>query len=407
MSESTFDPAARYGAQLDALFQRTRTSSLLALAPIVLLAGMHVGHAPLGPVLMWTLAILGVYAVRIGIAHSYLTRPRNAEPSPLWLDVETMAAAAAGTGWGSMLFLLDTARLDMLFAVKLAFIAGVCAFAMNSMAIVRFIYFTFLLPIYLVATAYALMETPFLDAGARYGLVATVTLFMALLLIMSTSVSRLMNEALTQRLAYADLADRLEASLAAEHEAREQLEKQALQMEAAHLRQHAYATHDPLTRVFNRYRISESLVRELHLLRRYRIPVSALVVEIDGYADFCAHHGQARGDELLVSFATFLAGDLREIDYVGRWGGEKFCCALPRTDDQEALECAERLRRRVAGHAFIDDLPELAVTATFGVTTAGEGDDPERLLARADAALYEARRRGHDRCAAITADQAA
>ena len=71
---------------------------------------------------------------------------------------------------------------------------------------------------------------------------------------------------------------------------------------------------------------------------------------------------------------------------------------LPRTSDSEALECAERLHRRIAGHAFIDDLPELVVTATFGVATAVDGDDPERLLARADAALGEARRLGRDHC---------
>ena len=96
-------------------------------------------------------------------------------------------------------------------------------------------------------------------------------------------------------MAFVDLAAQLESSLTAEREAREQLEQQALQLEATHLRQHAYATHDPLTRVFNRYRISESLVRELHLLRRYQILVSVLVVELDGYAEFCSRYGQARG----------------------------------------------------------------------------------------------------------------
>ena len=136
---SGFDPVARYSAQLDALFRRTRTSSLLALPPIALLAGLHVGRVPTGSILMWTLAILGVHAIRIGIAHGYLTRPRDGDPSPLWLDVETMATAAAGTSWGAMMFLLDSGRLDMLFTVKLAFLAAACAFTMNSMAVLRFV----------------------------------------------------------------------------------------------------------------------------------------------------------------------------------------------------------------------------------------------------------------------------
>jgi diguanylate cyclase (GGDEF)-like protein len=398
MNDTHSDASRRTATQLEALFRRTRLSSLLALLPIVLLAGLHVGHVATGTILAWAATMLAIYAIRIAIAHGFLTRPSGGEASPLWLDVETMATAAAGAAWGSMLFLLDSGRLDMLFTVKLAFLAAACAFTMNSMAVVRFVYFTFLMPIFVAVCAYALMEAPFLDTASRYGLIASATLFFTLLLAMSTSVSRLINESLMQRLAYADLAAQLDTTLAAERALREQLEQQTRQLEATHLRQHVFATHDPLTRVFNRHRICEALVRELHLQRRFRIPVSALIVEIDAYAEFCAAHGQARADELLVAFATFLAADLREIDYVGRWGGEKFCCALPRTDGREALECAERLRRRIAGRAFLEAQPELQVTASFGVSVAVDGDDPERLLARADAALYAARRDGRNSC---------
>lgn len=403
MTDTSSNAAFRYSTQLEGLFQRTRVASLLALPPIILIAGLHFGQVATASVAMWAVPMLGVYALRIAIANAFLTRPRGGEASPLWLDVETMATAAAGAGWGAMLFMLDTGRLDMLFTAKLAFIAAACAFTMNSMAVIRFVHFAFLLPIFVVVSAYALMETPFLDPPSRYGLIASASLFFVLLLIMSTSASRLINAALMQRLAFAELADKLDTALAAERELRGQMEQQTRQLEATHLRQHLFATHDPLTRVFNRHRISEALVRELYLQRRYQIPVSAAVVEIDGFADFCIRHGQARGDELLVAFAQFLAADLREIDYVGRWGGEKFCCALPRTDGREALECAERLRRRIAGHAFVDSLPDVVVTATFGVSAAVDGDDPERLLSRADAALYAARREGRNCCKQLTA----
>ena len=399
------DTPAFQAAQLDALFRRTRTSSLLAIAPILLLAGLHAGRVPLGSLLTWTCTMLAVYAVRIAVAHACLTRPQREEPTPLWLDIETMTTAVAGGGWGAMLFLLDTGQLDLLFTVKLAFLSAAAAFTMNSMAIVRFVYLAFLLPLFAVIIGYALMEAPFLDNSGRIGLIAAAVLFFVLLLIMSASVARLGSEMLHQRLAYADLAERLEVALASEQSARTQVEQQAQQLESTHIRQHVFATHDPLTQVFNRHRISESLVRELHLWRRYRTPVSALVVEIDGFAEFSATHGQARADELLMSFATFLAGDLREIDYVGRWGGEKFCCALPRTDGKEALDCAERLRRRIAGHAFIASLPALEVTACLGVSPAVDGDDPERLLARADAALYRARQRGPNHAERLDAGQ--
>jgi diguanylate cyclase (GGDEF)-like protein len=293
----------------------------------------------------------------------------------------------------------------MLFTVKLACLAGACAFTMNSMAVVRFVYLAFLLPVYAIVVGYALMETPFLNPVERYALIASATLYVTLLLIMSSSVSRLMNESLTQRLAYAELADRLEQALDAERETRMQLEQQSQRLEATHLNMHSFSTHDPLTRLFNRHRISEALVRELHLRRRYQIPVSVLVVEVDGFADIHERYGLARSDELLISFATFLAADLREIDYVGRWSGEKFCCVLSRTDGREALECAERVRRRVEGRCFIESLPELVVTASFGVSPAVEVDDPERLLARADAALYEAKRNGRNRSHSLAEDE--
>lgn len=396
MVEPTPDAARLYSAQLDALFRQTRTSSVLSVAPILLIAGLHYGHVATGLMVMWAVAMLGVSGIRFLIAQTYLTKPPAPEPSPLWLDVETMAAAAVGTGWGASLYMMNTGQLDMLFAFKLAYIGAACAFAINSMAVVRFVYAAFLLPTIAVLCGYALMETHFLDTGSRYGLITAALMFLGLLLVMSSSVSKLTNEALKQRLAYADLAARLKISLDNERASHSQLEQQARQMEATHLKLHVFATHDPLTRVFNRHRISEALVRELHLRRRYQIPVSALVIEIDDYAGFSERHGQACCDELLVAFATFLAADLREIDYVGRWGGEKFCCVLPRTDGREALECAERVRRKIEGRCFIDTLPDLVVTASVGVSEAVDGDDPERLLARADAALHAARREGHN-----------
>ncbi|MCP5268370.1 MAG: GGDEF domain-containing protein [Zoogloeaceae bacterium] len=393
-----------YSAQLEALFTRTRTSSALAILPIILLAGMHFGHIASNLIFMWGVALLTVYAIRIAIAHGYLNRDRSKEASPLWLDIETMATAAAGGGWGSMMFLLDTGQLDMLFTVKLAFLAAASAFTMNSLAVIRFVYLAFLVPVFTIVSLHALMETPFLDTGSRYGLIASATLFFILLLIMSRSLHRLMDSSLQQRLEFSDLTRQLATSLAAEKDAHQLLEQQARQLEANQLRLHVFATHDPLTRVFNHHRISETLVRELHMQQRYGTPVSALVIEIDGFEELCEVKGQALGDEALVAFATFLAADLREIDYVGRWSSAKFCCVLPRTDGREALECAERVRRKIPLQALIASQPDLRLTASCGVSPAAEGDDPERLLARADSALYRSKRKGKNSSTRIDAD---
>lgn len=385
-----------FTAQLEELFRRTRTSSILALLPIVLMAGLHVGHVSNSVATMWAVAMLAVYAVRIALAQAFLGRKDTAEASPLWLDVEAMAAAASGAGWGATLFMLNTGQLDLLFTVKLAFLAAATAFTMNSMSAVRFVYLAFTLPTFAIAIGYMLMEAHFLNQAGRIGIIASALLYLSLLLVLSKSLSRMLKETLQQRIEHQTMLTQLEATLQSERHLREQVEQQAQQMQATHMRLHEFATHDTLTRIYNRKRIGEAMTRELHLKRRYGIEVSALIVDIDAFSRINEQHGHARGDDVLISVATLLAGELREIDYVGRLAGDKFCCVLPRTNAQEALECAERLRRRIENFTPLSAEPTLRITTSFGAASAEEGDDAERLIARADAALYEAKLAGQN-----------
>lgn len=396
------NPPDIFTAQLEELFRRTRTSSMLALLPIVLMAWLHVGHVALPTVVMWAVAMLAVYAVRILLASAYLGR-KSGNASPLWLDVEAMAAAASGAGWGATLFMLNTGQLDLLFTVKLAFLAAATAFTMNSMAAVHFVYLSFTLPVFGIVFGYILMEAPFLNEGGRIGVGASALLYLSLLLVLSRSVSRMLTETLKQRAEYQVMLEQLQTTLQNERLLREQVEQQTQQMQATHMRLHEFATHDTLTRVYNRKRISEVLTRELHLRRRYAIEVSVLVIDINAFTQINEQHGYARGDDVLIAVATLLAGELREIDYVGRLVGDKFCCILPRTSASEALECAERLRRCVEVFEPLAAEPALRLTVSIGAAGAEDGDDPERLLARADAALYEAKQAGHN-CSRLRRD---
>lgn len=396
-------PPDIFTAQLEELFRRTRTSSLLALLPILLMAWLHLDHVATPTIVMWAVAMLAVYAVRILLAQAFLGRKANAEASPLWLDVETMAVAASGAGWGATLFMLNTGQFDLLFTVKLAFLAAAAAFTMNSMAAVRFVYLAFTLPVFAIAIGYFLMETPFLDDRGRIGVIAATLLYLSLLMILSRSVSRMLGATLRQRAEHQTMLAQLQTALQNERQLREQVEQQAQQMQATHMRLHEFATHDTLTRVYNRKRIGEVITRELHLRRRYAIEVSALIIDIDAFAQINERHGYARGDDVLIGVARLLAGELREIDYVGRLVGDKFCCILPRTTAAEALECAERLRHCIVGFAPLASEPELRLTASIGAAGAEDGDDAERLLARADAALYEAKLAGRN-CSRLKRD---
>lgn len=100
------------------------------------------------------------------------------------------------------------------------------------------------------------------------------------------------------------------------------------------------------------------------------------------------------GDMVLVGVAGILQEQVREIDIVGRWGGEEFLIICPSTDLQGALSVAEKLRAKIAAHTF----PKVgAKTASFGVTAWCQDDTIDTIITRADQALYRAKDKGRNR----------
>ena len=99
---------------------------------------------------------------------------------------------------------------------------------------------------------------------------------------------------------------------------------------------------------------------------------------------------------MLISLTQQLEKDLRDIDIFGRWGGEEFLCILPNTEIPEAVYCAERLRASLESARLVEQLPELAVTASFGVGTCQPDETIDTLLQRVDALLYAAKAAGRN-----------
>jgi diguanylate cyclase len=139
---------------------------------------------------------------------------------------------------------------------------------------------------------------------------------------------------------------------------------------------------DALTGLSNRRAFLEELSRETSRARRQGRPLSALYVDVDDFKHLNDREGHARGDEALIAVAGALTATLREIDVAARLGGDEFCILLPDTGLLQAAAVLERLQRRVQ-----DSCP---VTVSIGSATLEDGDyaDPERLLRRADAAMY-------------------
>jgi diguanylate cyclase (GGDEF)-like protein len=116
--------------------------------------------------------------------------------------------------------------------------------------------------------------------------------------------------------------------------------------------------------------------------------------DVDHFKEFNDAHGHLAGDQALAHIAAIMRETTRDVDCAARYGGEEFVVVLPETEAAGAIETAQRIRSRLAG----DELVGGKVSMSFGVAQFPEdGDTPEALLARADAALYRAKREGRDR----------
>jgi diguanylate cyclase (GGDEF)-like protein len=117
------------------------------------------------------------------------------------------------------------------------------------------------------------------------------------------------------------------------------------------------------------------------------------MLDLDYFKQINDVFGHQAGDQALLSLAELLHVRTREIDLVGRWGGEEFIIICPHTTLEGALTLAESVRATVAAHRFAH---KQDLTVSIGVSNYGEGDSGKDLVARADAALYMAKHAGRN-----------
>ncbi|PLY13482.1 MAG: hypothetical protein C0631_13790 [Sedimenticola sp.] len=158
------------------------------------------------------------------------------------------------------------------------------------------------------------------------------------------------------------------------------------------------AAHDHLTGLYNRAEMDRHFRKELDRSSRYQHGLSIFMIDIDHFKKVNDDYGHQMGDTVLKAIAGVLTSEVRQIDTVARFGGEEFVLILPETPEQKARDMAERLRAEVAATIISDGVAEISVTVSIGIATfPDDGTDPETLLSRADAALYEAKHQGRNR----------
>ncbi len=153
---------------------------------------------------------------------------------------------------------------------------------------------------------------------------------------------------------------------------------------------------DSLTGLYNRRYWFELAEKEFKKARRYKMPFSILMLDIDDFKKINDTYGHQIGDQVLSILGKIIRESLREVDIPGRYGGEEFVALLPVTEEEAAFKAAERIRVSVENTFFGIDRK---ITVTIGVSSYYPAEDPDfnKILLWADKALYFGKKSGKNR----------
>jgi diguanylate cyclase (GGDEF)-like protein len=170
------------------------------------------------------------------------------------------------------------------------------------------------------------------------------------------------------------------------------LEPAAIALDNALLlkRAEALSVTDDLTHLYNSRYLNQVLRRETKRASRSGRPLSLLFIDLDGFKSINDTHGHLCGSRALVEAAAVIRGSARETDVVARFGGDEFALVLPDTGGDGAFSVGERIRERIASHAFLaGEGLDIRLTASVGVATLPDAAaSAEELVQAADKAMY-------------------
>jgi two-component system, cell cycle response regulator len=203
---------------------------------------------------------------------------------------------------------------------------------------------------------------------------------------------------ITKPIEFAELKARVRSMLRIKR-LQEELEERERQLLEANERLRHMSRTDSLTGLDNRRYVEQQLDQMFAHATRLSEPMSCVMCDLDRFKSVNDEHGHHAGDAVLKQFAKILKREAREIDRVGRYGGEEFIVLLPGTVLDAAVTFAERVRKEVESHTFVFDGGSANRTASFGVAGWPHPrlHNCDQLVRSADDALYVAKETGRNR----------
>jgi two-component system cell cycle response regulator len=178
----------------------------------------------------------------------------------------------------------------------------------------------------------------------------------------------------------------------------DELDRKNRQLEEANRQLRLLSITDGLTGLFNHRHSHELLREEYERCKRNGGSMAVIMLDLDRFKQLNDTHGHPTGDVILSETAKILQESAREVDMIGRYGGEEFIAILPGADENAAALFAERVRTTVEEYRYRDDGKEIRMTVSAGVASS-RGDElaqADELIRLADRALYEAKNSGRN-----------
>jgi diguanylate cyclase (GGDEF)-like protein len=371
--------------------EQSRISVYSAFLLVIYLAASFYHISATKNIILW---LVGVYSVDAYIVYTSFQFKQDLPSYQIsfFRKRQHFLHILAGLAWGSTFLLLLDAKHPLPTDYRLASVIGVViAFSASTMsASVRGLV-GFVASVSFLAAIHFLSNFDYFQWWffALIGLVISCLFFgwMSNKYILGLVENRLLNQTYIDELR--TLNEKIETN-------NQDFIKRNVELQDMQKRLQMLASHDELTGLFNRRYVLERIEEKLPQIKRHQLNFCIMIMDVDHFKNVNDEYGHAAGDDVLRTTAEILTRELRQDDIVARYGGEEFLMLLPMTELSSAEMLVERLRSTIEKQTYLFEDVRISVTASFGITQYALNDTADKMIDRADKALYQAKLAGRN-----------